>query len=200
MSSFEEFLKKSKKGGNFLKVDNGDSITVTLDCDPTDLESKESKFGGEVLEVKVIDEYGMKKIWNVKLSQRKIIAVLAELKEGDEIKIGKTEPAGDQEHGRWFAKLVSGTSKKKKVVEDDEEEETEDDEEEEEKPKKKKKKQVEDEEEETDEEEEEQPKKKKKAKVEDDEDDEEEETPKKKKKSKKSDDEDDEVDVDDLEF
>ena len=200
MGSFESFLKKSKKGGNFVKVGNGESVVVTIDCTPSDLESKESRFGGEVIEVPVLDENGKKKVWTVKLTQRKIVAALAEMQEGDEVKIGKTEPTGDQEHGRLYAKLVSGTSKKKSS--DDEEEEETDKDEEEETPKKKKKVVEEDEEEtEDDEEEDEKPKKKsKKPSDEEDEEteeDDEDETPKKKKKSKKSD---DEVDPDDIDF
>jgi hypothetical protein len=183
MASFQEFMKKSKKGGNYIKVANGESVIVTLDCDPTELESKESKFGGEILEVKVLDEEGKKKIWNVKVTQRKIVAMLAELEEGDSVQIGKTEPVGDQEHGRLYAKPVNNSTSKRNRDEDEEESE---DDEEEETPKKKESKKVVDEDED-----------------EDVEEDEEEEKPskKKKKKSKKSDDdEDEEIDGSNLDF
>ena len=133
MGSFESFLKKSKKGGNFIKVGNGESVIVTLDCTPSELESKESRFGGEVLEVPVINEDGKKKVWSVKVTQRKIVATLSELEEGDNIKIGKTEPEGDQEHGRLYVKLVGGKAKTEKL-----EEEEEVDDEEDEAPKKRK--------------------------------------------------------------
>ena len=182
MSSFENFLKKSKKAGKFLKLNDGEARVYKLNCTPSEVEPKEGKYG-EAVEIKLTDvETGEKKLWNVK--KYAILEVLAKLEEGDKVKISKDED------GKWHIKAKGGKSD-----EDESDDDTTDEEDEEIETPKKKKKVVEendeDEEEESDDEDDE----------ESEEEDDEDEAPKKKgKKKKKSDDDDDTVDVDDIDF
>lgn len=147
---FKDFMKS----GKYVKMQAGESEVFTLNCDPFSLQSKEGRYG-EVIEVRLLDENGDEKIFNVKSAAT--ANQFAKFEEGDDIRIKKIE--SDDGKGRW--KIVA--AKAKDVADDDEE-----DEEEEEKPKKKKKKVVEedDEEEDDEEEEEEKPKKKKSKKSE----------------------------------
>lgn len=193
MSSFEEFAKSLKRKGKFVKVSNGERVTLTLDCeDVTEIEPVKGKFGMS-LEAPVLDEDGNKKKLSVKSD--KVLSFLRTLSEGEDFIYGKTEPESGEGNGRLYAKRVKAKDeddeqeeeeeetpkKKKKVVEEDEEED-EDEEEEDDRPKKKAKKHVEEDEDEEEEE--------------DDEEDDEDEAPKKKKKSKKSSDDEDEDDED----
>ena len=198
MSSFENFLKKSKKAGKFLKLNDGEARVYELNCTPRDIEPKEGKYG-EAVEIKLTDiKTDEKKLWNVK--KYSILEVLAKCEEGDQVKISKDED------GKWHIKAKGGKSD-----EDESDDDSEDDEEDEETPKKKKKVVEEEDEEETEEDEDDEdeaPKKKKSKKSSDDEDEEEEveddedEAPKKKKKKSKksSDDDDEEVNPDDIDF
>lgn len=127
------------KSGKYVKMQAGESEVFTLNCDPFSLQSKEGRYG-EVIEVKLLDENGDEKIFNVKSAAT--ANQFAKFEEGDEIRIKKIE--SDDGKGRW--KIVA--AKTKDVADDD------DDEDEEEKPKKKKAKKVVDEDEDDEEEEE----------------------------------------------
>lgn len=185
---FKDFLK----GGKFVRLQSGESVTLKLACDPYNLRSRPSQFNKdkEVIEYLFEDpETGEEKVFTN--GSAKVASVIAEAQEGDLIRLKKIETDGGQT--KYVAKVVGATEKSS---DDDDEEKPRkapkgsglevDEDDEDETPKKKKRV----EEDEDDEEEEEKPKKKKRD---EDEDDEEDEAPKKKKKK-------DEVDPDDLDF